>query len=325
MDRNLKLSQTILELYKGSRDWPAAHFQDRAFVTIQGVIQFDSAMWGSGTNDPNVIHNVHLFHQPQAMMDNYMRFQDKDMFRMAVCATPGVSVNLTDIISRAELVKTEIYREHGRLFGIEQVLGTALIDPVSHLFSFMSLWRKSPKRPFTERDRLTKTFLMPHLMESYHANRIRCVGEAYSGEHRARYSVCICYKLGILHQAEGRAISLLRKEWRAWKNAQLPDELRQLVGGRTKTIFSGKHVFIEIGPVQELFFLRVRAKEPMDMLTAREQSIARYFAQGSNHREVAELLGISSSTVRNHINAVYKKLGLHNKAELARRLHDLVE
>jgi hypothetical protein len=108
---DMKLIKVILDLYRGVQ-WPVAKFQDRALESVQNVIKFDSAMWGSGTNDPHVIHNVHLFRQPQAMMDNYMRFQEQDFLRAAVCANPGATVNLSDIISREELVSTEMYREH---------------------------------------------------------------------------------------------------------------------------------------------------------------------------------------------------------------------
>jgi DNA-binding CsgD family transcriptional regulator len=317
---DMRLSKVILELYRGSREWPVAEFQDRALETVQSVIQFDSAMWGSGANDPHVIHNVHLFRQPQAMMDNYMRFQEQDFLRAAVCAKPGVTVNLSDIVSREELVSTEMYREHARHYGIECVLCTALIDPVSQLISFISFWRSNPKRPFRERDRLAKQFLMPHLLESYRANRLRHLSEAYDGATPARYGMCVCDKMGILHQAEDRCVSLLRTEWPTWGSAQLPGELRQLVGREGKMVFRGRTIVAEIAPSQDLFLLRLRKKERLDMLTEREHSIALQFARGQTHKEVAETLGISPATVRNHINTVYKKLGVCTKGELSTHL-----
>ena len=40
------------------------------------------------------------------------------------------------------------------------------------------------------------------------------------------------------------------------------------------------------------------------------------FAQGSTYREIATELGIAPSTARSHIQAIYNKLHINNKAEL---------
>jgi DNA-binding CsgD family transcriptional regulator len=184
----------------------------------------------------------------------------------------------------------------------------------------MSLWRSNPKRPFRERDRLAKQFLMPHLLESYHANRLLHLSEAYDGETPTRYGACICDKTGVLHHAEDQSILLLRMEWPAWGSALLPSELRQLVGREEKAVFRGKRIIAKITPSQDLFLLRLRKKERVDMLTERERGVALQFAKGSTHKEVAKVLGISPATVRNHINTVYKKLGVSTKEELTLQL-----
>ncbi|MGY6499893.1 MAG: LuxR C-terminal-related transcriptional regulator [Acidimicrobiales bacterium] len=55
-------------------------------------------------------------------------------------------------------------------------------------------------------------------------------------------------------------------------------------------------------------------------LTAREREIATLAASGRRSKEVAELLEISTRTVDNHLAAIYRKLGVANRAELAARL-----
>jgi DNA-binding NarL/FixJ family response regulator len=56
-----------------------------------------------------------------------------------------------------------------------------------------------------------------------------------------------------------------------------------------------------------------KAKE----LTARETQIVRYVASGLRNAEVAELLSISESTVKTHLNNVFQKLGLRDRLEVA--------
>ncbi|WP_107039018.1 response regulator [Brumimicrobium mesophilum] len=50
-------------------------------------------------------------------------------------------------------------------------------------------------------------------------------------------------------------------------------------------------------------------------LTKREQEILEQIAKGLNHHQIAANLVISSSTVRKHIENVYKKMQVHNKVE----------
>jgi DNA-binding CsgD family transcriptional regulator len=51
-------------------------------------------------------------------------------------------------------------------------------------------------------------------------------------------------------------------------------------------------------------------------LTDREQDIAESLAQGLTYGEIAENLGISPNTVRNHVANLYKKLSVRSKVEL---------
>lgn len=52
-------------------------------------------------------------------------------------------------------------------------------------------------------------------------------------------------------------------------------------------------------------------------LTEREQEIVRYVASGLLNRQIAERLGISERTVHSHRLSAYRKLNVHNVADLA--------
>ena len=51
-------------------------------------------------------------------------------------------------------------------------------------------------------------------------------------------------------------------------------------------------------------------------LTAREAEIVRHVASGMRNAEVAQLLSISESTVKTHLNNVFQKLGMRDRLEL---------
>ncbi|PWH85293.1 response regulator [Brumimicrobium oceani] len=58
-----------------------------------------------------------------------------------------------------------------------------------------------------------------------------------------------------------------------------------------------------------------KVEEEEIKLTNREQEVLGQIAKGLNHHQIAENLVISSSTVRKHIENVYKKMQVHNKVE----------
>ena len=53
------------------------------------------------------------------------------------------------------------------------------------------------------------------------------------------------------------------------------------------------------------------------LLTPREREITELVAEGLNGARIAQRLGVSENTVRNHITSILDKLGLANKLELA--------
>lgn len=50
-------------------------------------------------------------------------------------------------------------------------------------------------------------------------------------------------------------------------------------------------------------------------LTEREQEVLQALSEGLSNRAIAERFGISRSTVKFHLHAVFEKLGVHGRAE----------
>ena len=55
----------------------------------------------------------------------------------------------------------------------------------------------------------------------------------------------------------------------------------------------------------------------MQALTRREYEVTRLVARGRSNRQVADRLQISEQTVKNHIQSIFRKLGVDNRVELA--------
>jgi DNA-binding NarL/FixJ family response regulator len=55
---------------------------------------------------------------------------------------------------------------------------------------------------------------------------------------------------------------------------------------------------------------------PRDTLTSREKTIISYLMQGWRNREIGQHLGITEQTVKNHLRAIYDKVGVSDRLEL---------
>jgi DNA-binding NarL/FixJ family response regulator len=61
-------------------------------------------------------------------------------------------------------------------------------------------------------------------------------------------------------------------------------------------------------------------KGPLDqtrMLSQRQRRVAELVARGLKNHEIATKLGIGAHVVRNYLTAIYDKVGVNNRVELA--------
>ena len=86
--------------------------------------------------------------------------------------------------------------------------------------------------------------------------------------------------------------------------------------GRSLTIFEelGAPLWVERAQA-EMRRLGLRRGAP-DELTPTEQTVASLAASGLTNREIAERAFVSPKTVEANLSRVYRKLGIHSRAEL---------
>jgi len=65
---------------------------------------------------------------------------------------------------------------------------------------------------------------------------------------------------------------------------------------------------------------RVGARRSKLTLTATEQRVAQLIVGGATNRDAAEKLFVSSRTIESHVVSIYRKLGVHSRRELIRRI-----
>ncbi len=98
-----------------------------------------------------------------------------------------------------------------------------------------------------------------------------------------------------------------------------PDELvsalREIVAGDTVVAPDLAGVLARV--VRGTDTLTNRQQPPLGELTPREQQILRHLADGQSNKVIGRELGISDGTVKLHVKAILRKLGVHSRVEAA--------
>jgi DNA-binding CsgD family transcriptional regulator len=146
--------------------------------------------------------------------------------------------------------------------------------------------------------------------------------------------------IGRIKWCTPKARALLSELWPgdATQIPELPEAvLRQMLalrhapGGRAQCLLDIDGVQLEcamlspIGPDELLFRLSERRAEEEGALlqqlgvTSRESEVLLWLSRGKSNREIGEILGISPRTVNKHLEQIFVKLGVENRASAAAR------
>ncbi len=102
------------------------------------------------------------------------------------------------------------------------------------------------------------------------------------------------------------------------------------VDGRRVTVEVSSTTVLDHGSIVGVFGLADPTEEAAPQtstdvvhLTPRQTDVLRHLARGHSTGTIAEKLGISTETVRNHVRAIISRLGVHTRLEAVMRAHEL--
>ena len=318
------LSAALLQLYRIARATAAPEFKDAALEAIKQYLPFDFAMWGTFVRTPEQarVHTVHLYRLPARKMEEYEKVKQYDALYPQLIARPGrtFSASLSKLSGQMHpKMVAYVRRNH-----IEHVLATIWIDNALNLCTAVSLYRGAAGPAFAESDRRLKQQLVPHLFEAWNVNAIQYVDRGPGGAHSPCRARALIDREGVLYNAEPGFAGLMRSEFPDWMGPQIPQALREMLisaGGesyRGDAIIASRLREIDDG----MFLVSVRPLAGVERLSPRELTVAREFAIGRTHKEIAQAKGVAPTTVRNQLQSVYAKLGVDSKIALAKRLDE---
>jgi len=304
-------SALLLDLYRYARELTLADFQRRVLERLSEVLPFDAAWWGM-SGPSRELHSSYLFNMPARFVELWCSIREQDLLAAELEHRPGVTV----FFGPRQIAQNASFARLLCDVGVRQTLGTLLMNPALNLSTFLSLYRSRDTPPYTEAERQLKQLVMPHLWAAWTSNWIAQLASARTHSFSSRVALAVADQMGTLHAAEPRFSELIRSEWPDWQGPMLPDVLRK----RLDDTYAGEATIMRLLPACGLYLVEVRALSPLDRLTSRELSIAERFGHGEAYKQIAVALHVSPATVRAHLRAIYSKLGISDKTELANLL-----
>ena len=231
------------------------------------------------------------------------------------------ALKLSDFMTLRELRQSRIYSIWFQPFGVERQLNLAIPSPPWHAKTF--LFSRGPGPDFTERDRRVLDLLQPHLGHLWRAARVRrqlraALESLESGsEHDAR-GVILLAPGGLIELASPSACRLLRDYFDEAGRLDAPAALVNWFesGSPTFVCRRGEHR-LSISRSGSMLLLEETRDELG--LTSRERDVLAWVARGKTNSEVAEILWVTPSTVRKHLENIYAKLGVHTRTAAVTR------
>lgn len=325
-DSTKKLSALALELHRACRDTAADRFQEWGMSRLKADVPFDAGLWASGlfTDDGNpIVHSQLLINRPPELMADYLQpgVMDADHLQRRNVLIPGV-VSVENSMDRHPQTTPQLAAYMAK-WRIVSAMACHMIDSLTGLVTAVALWREQREEPFTEQERRYFELAIPHLIEAFGANRLAHLERAAYPRSAALYASAAVDRHAHLHVAPPGFQRRLLLEWPQWRGHLLPEALHPILNGAGARRFVGERIAVRAERLNDIFLVQARPRMAVDELTSREREVALLVSSGMTYKQAAQHLSIAPATVRNHISAIFEKLGIAKQSELAAALRGI--
>lgn len=314
------ISGWLLDLHELSTTVEFDAFPRKAIDSLKQFIPHQSSFWGGGhiASDEPVLHYLYLNEVDPVTFVAWKAHKNEVAGTTRLLAE---NAGRAFTFSAARTPDDPLFRLIFGLDGIRDILSIYLSDEQRGLYHIISLYRNDGIA-FSESERGLLQAVARHLIKALRNCHIAHINRLHKSPLVSLTANAIVDMEGILHFAEDRMVASLRTEWPDWHGPWLPHEawdwLSRVHASRRQ--FIGRSIVLSLEGNETLRLLSVRPKLALDQLSAREREVARLFASGLKHKEIALHLNVAPSTIRCQLNTVYTKLGINDKGALAEYL-----
>lgn len=326
--------QFVALLYQASSHMQPGDFKQWTITQLRQLIHFDSAWWGRALfpelSDTPEVHGNSLFQLPDDYFEQWQKIADCDTIaeRLYNNATqPFMSEVQRETMSEA---LCDFLWQHD----IRHVLSFMKNDPEllldangnmaeSLLVDFLSLYRNEKDDAFQREDKRCLRLVMPHIALSLNHCLEFSVLTSQHAQTNSRVEAVMFDSGFMLNTPSNHFTDLLKRDYPDWDGCILPDEIQECVLGKISS-WKGKHFTLTFEPIDNYWFIRAYPTSLLFELTEREAQVAELFAKGKTYMEIAQEINRAPTTVRNHLQSIYLKLGIRNKVELVEKYRSLI-
>ncbi|KGJ99616.1 response regulator transcription factor [Thalassotalea sp. ND16A] len=304
----MNLQEFIGNIYTATGKIELREYRHWALTQLQQLLEFDGAIWSNGHQQTATFHNQTLFNVPEQLANSLLEYLTINPLADVLLTKLGSPVDMQDLLKDEEFYQSDIYLKCFKPCGIERILSSIHLDERTGLFTLLTLYRFERDKPFSADDKSCQKQALYHLLTAAnHALFLQL--EQHTGaihHHKA-----ICDKQGYLHQVQDSFLDLLERHYPQQSVPKLPFALNQF---EQQSLANGLQV--KLSAFNDLYLVELWPQGPLDLLTERELQVVQAIEQGLTFKLAGKQLGLSPSTVSNHLYRIYQKLNIGSKSEL---------
>lgn len=309
------LSASLLALYDCASRCGLDEFEVSAARQLGALIGFDGAVWGMGAaggdDAPLTITHAAVIDRPAGLLADYAAVAAHDPVTASFLAAPCAALAV-DVDARYDGKTLAAMRDYLHAYDIGHLMLLGTRGGRGDALAWITAYRENGA-PFGAEDIQRYRAVLPHWIQ---ARRI-CAGlqlrcGALAGA--VRDGAALCDRLGLVHAADAcfSALTGLAAGDRldAVTLASLGAQGRARLGA----------VDVDAGTQVGWWLLRAHAPAVAAELPARLAEVARRYAEGATHKQIARDLQRSPATIRTQLQTIFGRLGVHTRTELMRVL-----
>lgn len=308
------ISNQIQNIYRVALEHSTPSFKRKVFEILLTAFSFDSGIWvnRSDLNDfktIGMVEDTFVFNQPEDFMLNYQRLiveeNGKDPFYYLVANNPENVFKFSEAQDMDSWRQTRFYTEHMQKYDVEHGMGCMHFRGDNGFAHVICFYRGYEKDDFDENEKNLFKLFYPHLIEAFRINLLNLFKRPTPG------GTCraICDRYGAIIEAEERFYALSAK---IVSEGKLALELNQEKVSESTSVDKYE---VKIQFLQGFYYIEVFFEHPYN-LTSRELQITQLLLKGKNNKQIEHELGISGSTVNNHLNSIFLKLNIKRREEI---------
>ncbi len=312
-------SLALDELYRMAQTASLDEFAPALIGLLNRHIAFDGAVLGSA--DPLSygdfsIAVAHVHNRDASILDDYAALSALDPVTQAFLAglAEPLAVDTHQLYAAPEHGAMAAFTRQHRL---RHLLLCGQPPSLVEAGRWVVLYR-ADDQPFEAATAQWLGAFWAHMDRALTLNRSSAL--AHASQPAGRKAIALVDHEGRVEAVDALFSAMLHNEFGAALHHRLPDALVHAL--RQDQAFEGRTVFARFTPLGRYRVCELREAGPLAQLSPRERLVAAKFSAGSSSREIAAQMGVSQYTVQSQLASVYRKLGVSDKATLARLLAD---